>query len=175
MIPSPLKLDAGGQPVAWIRWHSAATLYACDRGCWEAGEERRRTLSGVCAHTGERSSFEIGSIIAAQNCSSRFASGAPLLTNRTPLQCDGLPCKSATSSSITTAVGSRDRAASCRRSSNKLVPAPRAVLSGDPRTKAAVVRCRNASELSIKVGLKARSAVPTRVFIRSSRIGRPAV
>jgi hypothetical protein len=92
MIPSILKLDAGGQPVAWIRWQSAVTLYARERVCWEAGEERFRILGGVCARTGLRSSFEIGSIIAVQDRTRKYASGTPLLTNRTLFQRDRNLC-----------------------------------------------------------------------------------
>lgn len=92
MIPSILKLDAGGQPVAWIRWQSAVTLYARDRVCWEAGEERFRILGGVCARTGERSHFEIGSIIAVADRTRKYASGTPLLTNRTLFQRDHNLC-----------------------------------------------------------------------------------
>ncbi len=92
MIPSILKLDAGGQPVAWIRWQSAVTLYARDRVRWEAGEERFRILGGICAMTGKRSSFEIGSIIAVADRSRKFSHGAPLLTNRTLFQRDRNLC-----------------------------------------------------------------------------------
>lgn len=92
MIPSILKLDAGGQPVAWIRWQSAVTLYARDRVCWEAGEERFRIFGGICARTGERSHFEIGSIIAVADRTRKYANGTPLLTNRTLFQRDRNLC-----------------------------------------------------------------------------------
>jgi hypothetical protein len=92
MIPAILKLDAGGIPVAWIRWQSAVTLYARDRVCWEAGAERFTIYGGRCAATGQRSIFEIGSIIAVADRSRRFASGVPLLTNRTLFQRDHNLC-----------------------------------------------------------------------------------
>lgn len=92
MTPSILKLDAGGQPVAWIHWQSAVTLYARDRVCWETGEERFRIQGGICARTGQRSCFEIGSIIAVADRSRRYATGAPLLTNRTLFQRDRNLC-----------------------------------------------------------------------------------
>lgn len=92
MIPSILKLDAGGMPVGWIRWQSAVTLYARNRVCWEAGEERFRIFGGTSSVTGERSSFEIGSIIAVADRSRRFVSGVPLLTNRTLFQRDRNLC-----------------------------------------------------------------------------------
>lgn len=92
MIPSILKLDAGGMPVSWIRWQSAVTLYARNRVCWEAGAERFRIFGGTNAYTGERSSFEIGSIIAVADRTRKFATGVPLLTNRTLFQRDRNLC-----------------------------------------------------------------------------------
>ncbi len=73
MIPSILKLDAGGLPVGWIRWQSAVTLYARKRVCWEAGAERFRISGGLSSVTGQRSSVEIGSIIAVADRARKFA------------------------------------------------------------------------------------------------------
>ena len=92
MIPSILKLDAGGLPVGWIRWQSAVTLYARKRVCWEAGAERFRIVGGLNAATGLRSAVEIGSIIAVADRARKFAAGAPLLTNRTLFQRDRNLC-----------------------------------------------------------------------------------
>ncbi|HEX4872239.1 MAG TPA: HNH endonuclease [Nevskiaceae bacterium] len=92
MIPSILKLDAGGQPVAWIRWQTAATLYARRRVCWEAGAERFEVQGGLSSLTGERSRLAIGSIIAVADRSRRYAGGAPMLTNRTLFQRDRNLC-----------------------------------------------------------------------------------
>jgi 5-methylcytosine-specific restriction endonuclease McrA len=92
MIPSILKLDAGGLPVGWIRWQTAVTLYARNRVCWEAGEERFLIYGGVSSLTGRRSAVEIGSIIAVADRSRRFDGNAPLLTNRTLFQRDRNLC-----------------------------------------------------------------------------------
>lgn len=92
MIPSILKLDAGGLPVGWIRWQSAVTLYARKRVCWEAGAERFRISGGLSSVTGQRSSVEIGSIIAVADRARKFAAGAPMLTNRTLFQRDRNLC-----------------------------------------------------------------------------------
>jgi 5-methylcytosine-specific restriction endonuclease McrA len=92
MIPSILKLDAGGLPVGWIRWQTAVTLYARERVCWEAGEERFVVHGGISAVTGVRSSVEIGSIIAVADRSRRYEGCAPLLTNRTLFQRDQNLC-----------------------------------------------------------------------------------
>lgn len=92
MVPSILKLDATGSPVSWIPWQAAVTLYARNRVCWEAGEERFTIWGGLNASTGLRSNFEIGSIIAVADRSRRFAGGVPLLTNRTLFQRDRNLC-----------------------------------------------------------------------------------
>lgn len=92
MIPSILKLDAGGLPVGWIRWQSAVTLYARKRVCWEAGAERFRISGGLSSVTDQHSSVEIGSIIAVADRARKFAAGAPMLTNRTLFQRDRNLC-----------------------------------------------------------------------------------
>ena len=91
-IPAILKLDAGGLPVGWIHWQTAVTLYARNRVCWEAGEERFGIVGGINARTGERSHFDIGSIIAVADRSKRYTQGVPLLTNRTLFQRDQNLC-----------------------------------------------------------------------------------
>lgn len=91
-IPVILKLDAGGLPVGWIHWQTAVTLYARKRVCWEAGEERFAIAGGINARTGERSHFDIGSIIAVADRSKRYTRGIPLLTNRTLFQRDHNLC-----------------------------------------------------------------------------------
>ncbi|MGH8539451.1 MAG: HNH endonuclease [Stenotrophobium sp.] len=91
-IPAILKLDAGGLPVAWVRWQTAVTLYARERVRWEAGEERFIVYGGICVATGRRSSVEIGSIIAVADKSQRYQRGTPLLTNRTLFQRDRNLC-----------------------------------------------------------------------------------
>jgi len=91
-IPAILKLDAGGLPVGWIHWQTAVTLYARERVRWEAGEERFAIAGGINARTGERSHFQIGSIIAVADRSRRFTHGVPLLTNRTLFQRDQNLC-----------------------------------------------------------------------------------
>lgn len=91
LIPSILKLDAGGLPVSWINWQTAATLYARERVRWEAGQERFVIRGGINA-VGEQSRLEIGSIIAVADRSKRFERGIPLLNNRTLFQRDENLC-----------------------------------------------------------------------------------
>jgi len=91
-IPVILKLDAGGLPVGWIHWQTAVTLYARNRVRWETGEERFPIAGGINARTGERSQFEISSIIAVADRSKRYTHGVPLLTNRTLFQRDHNLC-----------------------------------------------------------------------------------
>lgn len=92
-MPSILKLDIGGMPVSWIRWQTAATLYARDCVRWEAGAERFVIRGGTNRFTGLPSEMQIGSIIAVADRSRRFSGGnAPLLTNRTLFQRDRNLC-----------------------------------------------------------------------------------
>ncbi len=92
MIPSILKLDMSGMPVAWIDWTAAVSLYARDRVRWEAGQRRFRVYGGFNARTGLRSSMDLGSIIAVADRSRRFARGVPLLSNRTLFERDRYLC-----------------------------------------------------------------------------------
>lgn len=92
MIPSILKLDVGGLPVGWIRWQTAATLYARERVRWEAGDAHFVVHGGISSLTGRRSHLRIGSIIAVADRSRKFSGGAPMLTNRTLFQRDRNLC-----------------------------------------------------------------------------------
>ena len=93
MLHSILKLDVSGMPVGWIRWQTAATLYARDCVRWEAGAERFVIRGGINARTGRASVLEIGSIIAVADRSRRHSAGnAPMLTNRTLFQRDHNLC-----------------------------------------------------------------------------------
>lgn len=93
MMPSILKLDIGGMPVGWIRWQTAATLYARDCVRWEAGAEQFIIHGGTNGRTGLPSELRIGSIIAVADRSRRYSGGnAPLLTNRTLFQRDRNLC-----------------------------------------------------------------------------------
>lgn len=93
MMHSILKLDIGGMPVGWIRWQTAATLYARDCVRWETGAERFVVRGGINARTGQPSELRIGSIIAVADRSRRHSGGnAPLLTNRTLFQRDRNLC-----------------------------------------------------------------------------------
>lgn len=93
MMHSILKLDIGGMPVGWIRWQTAATLYARDCVRWETGEERFVIRGGINARTGLTSELRVSSIIAVADRTRRFAGdNAPLLTNRTLFQRDRNLC-----------------------------------------------------------------------------------
>ncbi len=91
-IPAILKLDTRGVPVSWIPWQTAATLYARERVCWEAGARRFVVHGGVNAVSGLRSRIQIGSIIAVSGRLRRHSFGVPLLTNRTLFQRDRQLC-----------------------------------------------------------------------------------
>ena len=88
---SVLKLDAGGLPVGWIGWQTAAVLYARDRVVWDCGESRL-TLRGGTRADGAQSRLDIGSIVAVADRSRRFGAGAPLLSNTTLFRRDSQLC-----------------------------------------------------------------------------------
>lgn len=124
MMPSILKLDIGGMPVSWIRWQTAATLYARDCVRWEAGAEQFIIRGGTNGRTGLPSELRIGSIIAVADRSRRFSGGnAPLLTNRTLFQRDGFLCTHRASSSISHRSRSAPMTARGSGSTNKVIPA----------------------------------------------------
>lgn len=91
-FPAILKIDSGGRPVSWISWQSAVVLYARQRVCWEAGEQRFLIRGGINARSGCRSELQIGSIIAVTDRSRRLPGMAPVLTNRTLFERDRHLC-----------------------------------------------------------------------------------
>jgi len=91
-FPTILKIDSGGRPVSWIPWQAAVVLYARQRVCWEAGDQRFLIRGGINALTGRRSEIRIGSIIAVTDRSRRLPGMAPVLTNRTLFERDRHLC-----------------------------------------------------------------------------------
>lgn len=87
-----LKLDVGGQPLRWISWETAATLYARDSVAWEAGETRFTIRGGINASSGLQSSMDLSSIIAVREASGSRRRRPPPLTNRALFARDGYIC-----------------------------------------------------------------------------------
>ena len=81
-IPKVLKLSAGGLPVAWIDWQRAVCLYLEDKVLWEAGEQPITIRGGFSRETGERTLFDMSPIIAVNDRSRIWESGATFALTR---------------------------------------------------------------------------------------------
>jgi len=81
--PKILKLDVAGQPVKWLNWEDAVSLYCKEKVVWEAGDEKVEIKGGVNRKSGIRSKLIIDTIIAVKDRSLRFKQGVtPPLNNR---------------------------------------------------------------------------------------------
>jgi hypothetical protein len=79
-----LRLDVAGQPISWISWQEAVTLYVKGLIGWSAGEHIFTFYGGICRRTGQRSVVSVNSIIAVKGPVHRFRreDGVPPLSNR---------------------------------------------------------------------------------------------
>jgi hypothetical protein len=59
-----LRLNIAGNPVEWLTWQEATTLYARDLVTWTLGDTIRIVRGGQSRHTGIQSSIALHSIIA---------------------------------------------------------------------------------------------------------------
>lgn len=99
-VPNPLpsvkvlRIDATGQPAAWLSWQQAALLYSLDKIAWTAGEETIRLHGGINRVTGQRSVLEINSIVATRGRMRREGRQlkVPPLCNRSLFLRDGHLC-----------------------------------------------------------------------------------
>ena len=80
-VPRILRLDLAGQPVEWLSWQDAVTLYARDIVVWTLGDAVLRIRGGYCRAESVRSSVDIHSIIACEGKVVPPAKGVPPLTN----------------------------------------------------------------------------------------------
>lgn len=60
-----LRLNVAGQPIEWLNWQEAVTLYARDIVAWSLGEVVREVRGGISRSTGNRSCIHVPSIIAS--------------------------------------------------------------------------------------------------------------
>jgi 5-methylcytosine-specific restriction endonuclease McrA len=65
-VPRILRLDLAGQPVEWLSWQHAVSLYAREIVVWTLGDAVLRIRGGHSRHRNARSALEIHSIIACQ-------------------------------------------------------------------------------------------------------------
>jgi hypothetical protein len=61
-----LRLNLAGNPVEWLTWQEATTLYARDLVTWTLGEQIRTVWGGTSRLSGLRSSIVLHSIIACE-------------------------------------------------------------------------------------------------------------
>ena len=59
-----LRLNIAGNPVEWLTWQEATTLYARDLVTWTLGDTVRTVHGGWSRCTGRQSSIALHSIIA---------------------------------------------------------------------------------------------------------------
>lgn len=80
-VPRILRLDLAGQPIEWLNWQDAVTLYAREIVVWTLGDAVLRIRGGTCRSRNVRSSVDIHSIIACEGRVVPPAKGVPPLTN----------------------------------------------------------------------------------------------
>ncbi len=79
--PSILRLDKAGQPVEWLNWQDAVSVFCLGRIAWSLGDERIVVRGGKSGLSGEQSRVELPSIIAVDGA---ISSRAPHTRNRVP-------------------------------------------------------------------------------------------
>ena len=92
-VPRILRLDLSGQPIRWITWQSAVSLYTRELISWTLGESVLRIRGGYSRIDGCRTVVDVNSIIA---CNGRIYTGTrshtPPLTNQALFVRDNNTC-----------------------------------------------------------------------------------
>lgn len=65
MEPQILRLNMAGQPIEWLNWQEAVTLYAREIVAWSLGDVVRRVHGGVSRISGSQTIIDLPSIIAS--------------------------------------------------------------------------------------------------------------
>lgn len=77
-----LRLNIAGNPVEWLTWQEATTLYARDMVTWTLGDTVRVVYGGFSRFTGEQSRIQLHSIIACAGELHSLKPKRPALTNK---------------------------------------------------------------------------------------------
>lgn len=87
-----LRLNIAGQPIEWLNWQEAVTLYAREIVSWTLGDTVRKVYGGTCRATGLQTMIELPSIVACDG--ERLAKPRTTypLNNRTLFSRDGHMC-----------------------------------------------------------------------------------
>lgn len=87
-----LRLNHAGQPLEWINWQEAATLYAREIVAWSLGDVVREVCGGHCRLTGKQSRIRLPSIVASTGTRLTKPRTTYPLTNRTLFERDRHLC-----------------------------------------------------------------------------------
>jgi 5-methylcytosine-specific restriction endonuclease McrA len=77
-----LRLNIAGNPVEWLTWQEATTLYARDLVTWTLGDTLRIVHGGYSRCTGRQSEIQLHSIIACAGELHSLKPRKPALTNK---------------------------------------------------------------------------------------------
>lgn len=92
MEPRILRLNMAGQPIAWMPWQEAATLYARDQVGWTLGSVVKRVRGGVSRLSGRTSFLELPAIMACDGQRLAPMRHRPPLINRALFLRDNHQC-----------------------------------------------------------------------------------
>ncbi len=87
-----LRLNMAGQPIAWMPWQEAATLYARGQVGWTLGNVVKRVRGGVSRLTGVSSHLELPAIIACEGQRLAPVRQRPPLSNSALFRRDNHQC-----------------------------------------------------------------------------------
>ena len=90
-----LRTDISGMPLEWIDYRDAVRLYHTEQVAYACGSAIYTLHGGICAHTGERSTIEVNSIIATHgntHIAGKLDGYAPPLNNQTLFNRDAHLC-----------------------------------------------------------------------------------
>ncbi len=90
--PRILRLNVSGQPMEWLHWQGAVSLYARDMVVWTLGEPVLRIRGGYSRVDARRSQIALHSIIACDGRVVRPRRHVPPLTNRALFRRDRNMC-----------------------------------------------------------------------------------
>lgn len=87
-----LRLNIAGQPIEWLNWQEAVTLYAREIVCWSLGSTVRKVYGGTSRATGLQTMIELPSIVACDGERLAKPRSTYPLNNRTLFSRDGHIC-----------------------------------------------------------------------------------
>lgn len=77
-----LRLNIAGNPVEWLSWQDATTLYARELVTWAMGDTIRTVMGGICRLTNKRSRIDLQSIVACAGILHHGRTKKPALNNK---------------------------------------------------------------------------------------------